>query len=153
MTKTINFLDKTIKNPERYKEIRIDINLETRLDMKYPKFASMLSSDFKMFLDRDDFNSYQGPVVFKIYTGLPRTELIPLKDLITSTLSNELIETKERFKTEKILGIMMFDDFDRIELSRMTLMDLLNYPLKKEEFNIELYDKKNRLYKTLTNWT
>lgn len=152
MKKLVNFLDKKIELLKRYKEFKIVLNLEKDLDMNYSKFSQKLSKDIRRQLDEQYFTHYVGDVVLKIYTKLPREELVPLKNLIFSTAAENFIKTKEEYKTEKILGLLTFKEFEKIEIPLITLMDLINYPLNYERFNIGLYDKDNLLYKSLVDW-
>lgn len=152
MKKLVDFLGKKIEPLKRYKEFKIVLNLEKDLDMNYSKFSQKLSKDIKRQLDEQYFTHYVGDVVLRIYTKLPREELIPLKNLIFSTVVENFIKTKEEYKTEKILGLLTFKEFEKIEVPLITLMDLINYPLHYERFNVGLYDKDNLLYKSLVDW-
>lgn len=152
MKKIVNFLNKQIEKPARYKEFKINLNLDEDLDLPYLIFIEKLNNEIKEQLDDLNIADYNGEVMVKVFTKLPRIELIPLKDLIMSTVANYFIETTKVFKTERILGITLFKDFEKIELPLVTLMDLLNYPLIQEAFNIGLYDDQNLLYKSLVNW-
>lgn len=152
MKKIVNFLDKKIEKVERYKEFKLVFNLDADLDMPYSKFVKKLNEEISKQLEEQYLVNYVGDIIIKVYTNLPRVELKPLKDLILSAVANELILDKTKFKTERILGIKAFDEFDKIEIPFVTLMDLLNYPLKQESFNIGVYDNDNLLYKSLVNW-
>lgn len=152
MKKVVNFLDKKIEVLERYKEFKIMLDLEKDLDMSISKFTKKLKKEIEEQLDEQFLTHYLGPIAIKVYTGLPREELKPLQGIISSSVASFLVADRTSFKTEKILGIITFKDFEKIELPFVSLMDLLNHPLKNEVFNIGLYDKDKLLYKSLVNW-
>lgn len=152
MKKIVNFLDKKIEKVDRYKEYKIELDLNKDLDLPYSVFLKKLNKEVERQLEEDRIYHYVGDVVIKVYTKLPRIELRPLKDLIISAVANFLVKDKTRFKTERIYGLRAFKDFDKIELPLVTLMDLVNHPLKQESFNIGVYDEDNLLYKSLVNW-
>ena len=111
MKKIVNFLNKQIEKPARYKEFKINLNLDEDLDLPYLIFIEKLNNEIKEQLDDLNIADYNGEVMVKVFTKLPRIELIPLKDLIMSTVANYFIETTKVFKTERILGITLFKDF------------------------------------------
>ena len=153
MKKLVDFLENKTEGLKKYKEFKINLNLEEDLDMNYSKFANKLSREIVKQLDEQFFTHYIGDVVIKVYTKLPREELIPLKDLIFVTVLNNFIKTKENYKrAEKTLGLLTIEEFKKIEIPLATLMDLINYPLVYERFNVGLYDKENLLYKSLVDW-
>lgn len=153
MKKIINFYEKKIEKANRFKEIKIRLSLEEDLDLVYSEFFKKLKSSIKQQLEEQKVEEYEGAIMIQVYTKLPRQELRPLKDLIFASVAENLVITKDRFKIgeHRILGITFLKGFEYIDLPLVNLMELVNYPLICESFNIELYDKENLLYKIMMN--
>lgn len=146
--KIINFLNKKIEETESYKELEMDLKIEEHLDSHITEAFAEMTKEFSLWV-RENIEKTNENLLFKIYTDLKEDEMDFVADWIINTFIDGLIETKTKFKTEKIYGTLVFGEFDKIDISFLALMDLLNYPLKTESFNIEIYDKNRTLYKTL----
>jgi hypothetical protein len=92
--------------------------------------------------------SYEGAVVFQFYTDLERADLKDLRDLIISGLVKKLLITKDKQKHDEVrLGVPR--SLNSLDIMQTHIMDLVNFNLLKETFEIEFYDFKNRLYKPM----
>lgn len=144
--KVMNFETLKVENVNRYKEISLKLVLDKKLDMKYSEFTEDLYVTIGDLIKRENLQTYENPIVFHIHTDLDRSELKMLRDLIIGVIVDEMIVTKGTFKhREQRLGRP--DEFETLDIMQGHLMDLVNYPLVKEQFNIYFYDAKDRVYK------
>lgn len=144
-----NFKNRTVHKTKRYKEIILSLNLDAALDLKVSEFIILLNKEMKEQIDIKGLKEYDGDVLFKIYTDLPRIDLQDMRDVIMRSLSDALIESREFKHGEEILGIVTAPDFLQLEITITNLMDLINYNLIQESFDVEFFDNKKYSYRPL----
>jgi hypothetical protein len=142
----MNFKTLEIEIVGRYKELPIKLELNDRLDLKYSVFTELVFADIKNAISQSQLDKYDNPIIFQVYTDIPRSELKFIRDIIIAALVDNMIVTKETYKHgERRLGIP--EKLKGLEIMDGHIMDLVNYPLLKEQFEIQFYDEKSRLYK------
>lgn len=145
--KIADFSKLKIENSSVYNRIQIKLELEHLLDTKYTDFVAMLNLKMKNELNKIDFSALDEDLIIEFKTDLPRMELAPLVDLISSSFVINFIKDRNTLKHgEKRLGVP--SELKYILISNINLMDLVNRPLLKERFTLEYYDSKNRLLRS-----
>lgn len=144
--KVMNFKELKVESAPRYKELSMRLKLEEKLDLNYSVFTEMIFQEISAFIDEQKIENYENAIVFQFQTDLERTDLKFVKDIILAALTAKLIKTKQEWKhNEKRLGIPK--GLGGLEIMDGHLMDLVNFPLLTERFQVEFYDLKNRKYK------
>lgn len=145
----LNFTTLQIENATTYRKIEIPLRLNGALDFKYTDFMEILDRDIRNELEKLELDNIKEPIIFQIKTDLPRIELSPLVDLLVSTFARNYVDNKTDLKhKERILGLPQ--SFKDVRITHISIMDLINFPLIKEEFTIQLFDNKNRMLVDIT---
>ena len=148
--KIVNFELLELEKVDRCKNITIKLSLNDKLDMRYSEFTKLLYEDISNQIDSSDMAGYPGAIIFQIYMDLERADLKDLRDLVMSGVVKKLVITKDKIKhEERRLGVPKA--LGNLDIMQGHIMDLINYPLMKESFDVEFYDFKNRLYKPLVS--
>jgi hypothetical protein len=142
----MNFKTLQLDVVARYKELPIRLSLDEKLDLKVSEFTNYVYQTIGDYIESSQLNKYDNPVIFQIHTDLPRSELKMIRDIIIAALVKKLVKDPNEFKHgERRLGIP--SGLQGLEIMSGHIMDLINYPLLKEEFEIQFYDDRDRLYK------
>lgn len=138
-----DFKQLKVDNSKLYKRVDLNFQLNNLLDTKYSLFVDELNYQMKEEINAAEIEKIDEDILFQFNTDLPRIELAPLMDLIVNTFIKHFTLSKEYKHGEKRLGIP--EDLKSVNISDVNLMDLVNYPLKKERFTIEVLDNKSRV--------
>lgn len=146
--KIVNFQSLEVEKAERHKEYKIVLDLGSKLDLNYSVFLDYLSENLKKSLKPEEIKKIEVPINFQIYTGLSRADLKIWRDLILSQFIRAMVEKREIKREEKRLGIPKKLE-KKLEGMHIHLMDMINFPLLTEKFNVEFYDERKYSYKPL----
>ena len=138
-----DFKQLKIDNSKVYKRIDLNFKLNHLLDNKYNIFVEELNYQMEDRLAEIDIESIEEDIIFQFKTDLPRIELDPLVDLILNTFVKHFTTSKDFKHNEKRLGVPK--ELQGVYMSDIGVMDLVNYPLRKERFTIEVLDNKERV--------
>lgn len=137
----VDFKKLDIEITHEYQIEEISLNLMQFLDTPFAFFVDTLQEQMNRKFPTLDAAE---DVCFKIYTDLNRRDAISLSDFIANSVATCLFINKNEYKhQEKRLGIPA--TIEKANMGIVNLMDLINFPLIVERFNIEIYDRKNRL--------
>lgn len=143
--KIIDFNKIEVVDVKTYKTAKVKLPLNKMLDLRISVFYQELLNEFHKQLD-NEINDL--PLVIEIRGDVERMELIDTRDIILAALTDYMTgkEAKVQKRDELRLGTM---GFDKADIPMISLMDLINYKLKVEQFEVLFYDNGNRLCKPL----
>lgn len=142
----IDFKNLTMKTEINYKVVDFQFNLEHMLDMPYLEFISILNNDMKQKLAAANLSQYKDDnVVLQFKTNLRNTDLDPMIPALLTAFVKALNVDKTVYKHgEKILGVPKQLNIDKGILMDANALDLVNYNLPIEKFNIVFFNSKNK---------
>ena len=142
----IDFKNLTMKTEINYKIVDFQFNLEHMLDMPYLEFISILNNDMKQKLAAANLSQYKDDnVVLQFKTNLRNTDLDPMIPALLTAFVKALNVDKTVYKHgEKILGVPKQLNIDKGILMDANALDLVNYNLPIEKFNIVFFNSKNK---------
>jgi hypothetical protein len=142
----INFKDLKMTTETEYKTIVFNFELSDKLDMNMFEFTKLINADMKAKIDAANLSQYKdNNVVFEFKTDLRNMDLDPMiPPLLTAFVLNLNLD-KTIFKHgEKILGVPKQLSIDKGLLMDANALDLVNYNLPVEKFNIVFFNVKNK---------
>jgi len=135
-----------MKTETKYKVVDFEFNLNDMLDMPYLEFINILNNDMKQKIAAANLSQYKDEnVVLQFKTNLRNTDLDPMIPALLTTFVKNLNIDKTIFKhKEKILGVPKQLNIDKGILMDANALDLVNYHLPIEKFNIVFFNNKNK---------
>lgn len=142
----IDFKNLTMKTEIKYKVVDFEFNLNDMLDMPYLEFVNILNNDMKQKIAAANLSQYKDEnVVLQFKTNLRNTDLDPMIPALLTAFVKNLNIDKTVFKhNEKILGVPKQLNIDKGILMDANALDLVNYNLPIEKFNIVFFNSKNK---------
>lgn len=142
----IDFKNLTMKTEINYKVVDFQFDLDHMLDMPYLEFINILNNDMKQKLAAANLSQYKDHnVVLQFKTNLRNTDLDPMIPALLTAFVKALNVDKTVYKHgEKILGVPKQLNIDKGILMDANALDLVNYNLPIEKFNVVFFNSKNK---------
>jgi hypothetical protein len=142
----IDFKNLKMKTEINYITIDFQFQLNQNMDMPYVEFVKVLNQDMAQKIDAVDFSEFKDSnVVFQFKTDLRNTDLDPMiPALLTAFVKNLNIDKTVYKHGEKILAVPRDLNIDKGFLLDANALDLINYNLPVEKFNIVFFNYKNK---------
>lgn len=142
----IDFKNLVMKTETDYKKVIFNFELLDKLDMNIFEFTKLINADMKAKISAANLSQYKDDnVVFEFKTDLRNMDLDPMiPPLLTAFVLNLNLD-KTNFKHgEKILGVPKQLNIDKGLLLDANALDLVNYNLPVEKFNIVFFNNKDK---------
>jgi len=142
----IDFKNLTMKTETEYKKIVFNFELADKLDMNMFEFTKLINTDMRAKIEAANLSQYQNDnVVFEFKTDLRNMDLDPMiPALLTAFVLNLNIDKKVFKHGEKILAVPKQLNIDKGFLMDANALDLINYNLPVEKFNIIFFNNKDK---------
>lgn len=142
----IDFKNLTMKTEIKYETIDFHFNLKDKMDMPYLDFVKILSEDMVEKINMANLNQYKDVnLVFQFKTDLRNIDLDPMIPPLLTAFVKGLNLDKTIYKHgEKILGVPKQLNLDKGFMLDANALDLVNYNLPAEKFNIIFFNYKNK---------
>lgn len=142
----IDFKNLKMTTETKYTKVIFNFELADKLDMNIFNFTKLINEDMRAKIVAANLSDYKDHnVVFEFKTDLKNMDLDPMiPPLLTSFVLNLNLD-KTLFKHgEKILGVPRQLSIDKGFLMDANALDLVNYNLPVEKFNIVFFNVKDK---------
>ena len=142
----IDFKNLTMKTEVKYETVDFEFNLKDKMDMPYFDFIKMLNADMGQKIAAANLGQYKDVnLVLQFKTDLKNIDLDPMIPALLTAFIKELNLDKTVYKHgEKILGVPKHLNIDKGFMLDANALDLINYNLPAEKFNIVFFNYKNK---------
>lgn len=143
----VDFKKLEVKTEIEYKVIDFTFELKEILDIPFLQFAKELSQDMKDKIEAANLSQYKDDaLVFQFKTDLTSRDLDDMIPQLVSTFVLNLGITKTEFKHgEKRLNVPpSLDTLKPAYITPGNLLDLVNYNLPVERFNMLFFNGKDK---------
>jgi hypothetical protein len=142
----INFKNLKMTTETEYKKIIFNFELADKLDMNIFQFTKLINADMRAKLEAADLSQYKNDnVVFEFKTDLKNMDLDPMiPPLLTAFVLNLNLDKNVFKHGEKILAVPKQLNIDKGLLMDANALDLINYNLPVEKFNIVFFNLKDK---------
>jgi hypothetical protein len=134
-----------------YDTVVFNFELKDKMDLSVFEFTKLLNADMKAKIDAANLSQYEyKSVVFEFQTDLKNMDLDPMMPaLLTSFVKNLNINKSEYKHGEKILAVPQRLNIDKGILMDANALDLINYNLPVEAFNIVFFNHKKKMIRSV----
>jgi hypothetical protein len=142
----IDFKNLTMKTETEYTKVIFNFELADKLDMNIFNFTKMINEDMRAKIVAANLSDYKDHnVVFEFKTDLRNMDLDPMIPPLLTAFVLALHLDKSQWKHgEKILGVPRQLNIDKGFLMDANALDLVNYNLPIEKFNIVFFNNKDK---------
>jgi hypothetical protein len=142
----IDFKNLKMTTETEYKKVIFNFDLADKLDMSIFDFTKLINEDMKAKLSAANLTQYKDDnVVFEFKTNLRNMDLDPMiPPLLTAFVLNLNLDKTVFKHGEKILGVPKQLSIDKGLLMDANALDLVNYNLPVERFNIVFFNNKDK---------
>jgi hypothetical protein len=142
----IDFKNLKMTTETEYKKVIFNFEIANKLDMSIFDFTKIINEDMKAKLSAANLIQYKdNNVVFEFKTDLRNMDLDPMiPPLLTAFVLNLNLDKTVFKHGEKILGVPKQLSIDKGLLMDANALDLVNYNLPIEKFNIVFFNNKNK---------
>lgn len=142
----IDFKKLTMKTEINYKVVDFEFNLKDKMDMPYLEFVKIMNEDMAQKIIAANLSQYKDDnLVLQFKTDLRNMDLDPMIPALLTSFVKALNLDKTVFKHgEKILGVPKQLNIDKGYMLDANALDLINYNLPAEKFNIVFFNYKNK---------
>jgi hypothetical protein len=142
----IDFKNLTMKTEIKYKTVDFQFNLKDKMEMPYGEFVKIINADMIEKINSANLSQYKDEnLVFNFKTDLRNMDLDPMIPALLTSFVKGLNLDKTVFKHgEKILGVPKHLNIDKGFLLDANALDLINYNLPAEKFNIVFFNYKDK---------
>jgi len=142
----IDFKNLTMKTEINYKVVDFEFNLNGKMDIPYTEFVKMLNEDMRQKIAAANLAQYKDVnLVLQFKTDLKNMDLDPMIPALLTAFVKGLNLDKTVYKHgEKILGVPKQLNIDKGFMLDANALDLINYNLPAEKFNIVFFNYKNK---------
>jgi len=142
----IDFKNLTMKTETEYKKVQFIFEMADKLDWGLFPFTNWLSAAMKNQIDAANLSQYKDDnIVFEFKTDLRNMDLDPMiPALLTAFVLNLNLDKTTLKHKEKILGVPRQLSIDKGLLMDANALDLINYNLPVEKFNIVFFNIKGK---------
>lgn len=142
----IDFKKLTMKTEINYKVVNFEFNLKDNMEMPYGEFIKILNADMAQKIAAANLSQYKDDnVVLQFKTDLRNMDLDPMiPTLITSFVKGLNLDKSTYKHGEKILGVPKQLNIDKGFMLDANALDLVNYNLPIEKFNIVFFNYKDK---------
>lgn len=142
----IDFKNLTMKTEINYKVVDFEFDLNDKMDMPYGEFIKVLNKDMEEKITAANLSQYKDVnLVLQFKTNLRNTDLDPMIPALLTSFIKGLNLDKSTYKHgEKILGVPKQLNIDKGFMLDANALDLVNYNLPAEKFNIVFFNYKNK---------
>jgi hypothetical protein len=140
-----------MKTETEYKKIIFNFELVDKLDMNIFEFTKLINADMKAKIEAANLIQYKdNNVVFEFKTDLRNMDLDPMiPPLLTAFVLNLNLDKTVFKHGEKILAVPRQLEIDKGILLDANALDLVNYNIPVEKFNIIFFNNKNKAIKSI----
>lgn len=149
----IDFKNLTVTTEVDYKVINFTFELTGILDIPFIQFTKELAKDVKDKIDAANLAQYKDDaVVFQFKTDLKSDDLDAMIPALITAFVLGLNINKTEFKHgEKFLGVPQKLGIDKGYMMDANALDLINYNLPVERFNLLFFNKKDKALVSILN--
>jgi hypothetical protein len=142
----IDFKNLTMKTETEYKKVQFTFQMADKLEWGLFPFTNWLSATMKTQINAANLSQYKDDnIVFEFKTDLRNMDLDPMiPPLLTAFVLNLNIDKTVFKHGEKILGVPRQLSIDKGLLMDANALDLINYNLPVEKFNIVFFNVKDK---------
>jgi hypothetical protein len=142
----IDFKSLRMKTEAKYKKVIFNFELMDKLDMNIFDFSKLINADMKAKIIAANLSQYKDDnVVFEFKTDLRNMDLDPMiPPLLTAFVLNLNLDKTVLKHGEKILGVPKQLSIDKGLLMDANALDLINYNLPVEKFNVVFFNVKDK---------
>lgn len=142
----IDFKNLTMTTETEYTKVIFNFELADKLDMNIFDFTKLINEDMRAKIVAANLSDYKNQnVVFEFKTDLKNMDLDPMiPPLLTAFVLNLNLDKTVFKHGEKILGVPKQLSIDKGLLMDANALDLINYNLPIEKFNIVFFNVKNK---------
>jgi hypothetical protein len=142
----IDFKNLTMKTETEYTKIIFNFELADKLDMSIFNFTKLINEDMRAKIVAANLSNYKDHnVVFEFKTDLRNVDLDPMiPPLLTAFVLSLRLDKSQWKHGEKILAVPRQLNIDKGFLMDANALDLVNYNLPIEKFNIMFFNNKNK---------
>jgi hypothetical protein len=142
----IDFKNLTMKTEIEYKTVDFQFNLKDKMEISYFEFIKMLNVDMAEKIAAANLVQYKDVnLVLQFKTDLKNMDLDPMIPALLTAFVKALNLDKTVYKHgEKILGVPKHLNIDKGFMLDANALDLINYNLPAEKFNIVFFNYKNK---------
>ncbi len=142
----IDFKNLTMKTEIEYKTVDFQFNLKDKMEISYFEFIKMLNVDMAEKIAAANLFQYKDVnLVLQFKTDLKNMDLDPMIPALLTAFVKALNLDKTVYKHgEKILGVPKHLNIDKGFMLDANALDLINYNLPAEKFNIVFFNYKNK---------
>lgn len=142
----IDFKNLTMTTQTEYTKVIFNFELADKLDMSIFDFTKLINEDMRAKIVAANLSDYKDHnVVFEFKTDLKNMDLDPMiPPLLTAFVLNLKIDKTVFKHGEKILAVPRQLSIDKGFLMDANALDLVNYNLPIEKFNIVFFNVKDK---------
>jgi hypothetical protein len=142
----IDFKNLTMKTETEYTKVIFNFELADKLDMNIFNFTKLINQDMRAKIVAANLSEYKDHnVVFEFKTDLRNMDLDPMiPPLLTAFVLALQLDKSEWKHGEKILSVPRQLNIDKGFLMNANALDLVNYNLPIEKFNIVFFNNKDK---------
>ena len=147
----IDFKKMDVATEVVYDTIVFNFELKDKMDLSVFEFTKLLNADMKAKIDAANLSQYAyKSVVFEFQTDLKNMDLDPMMPpLLTAFVKNLNIDKSEYKHGEKILAVPVRMNIDKGILMDANALDLINYNIPVEAFNVVFFNHKKKAVRSL----
>ena len=147
----IDFKKMDVATEVVYDTVVFSFELADKLDLSVFEFTRILNEDMKAKIEAANLSQYEyKSVVFEFQTDLKNIDLDPMMPpLLTAFVKNLNIDKSEYKHGEKILAVPTRMKIDKGILMDANALDLINYNLPIESFNVIFFNHKKKALRSI----